>query len=346
MKTLVIMAAGMGSRFGGLKQIEPVGPHGEIIADYSVYDAKRAGFSKVVFIIRKENEEYFRTHIINKYKGIDIVLAFQELDYIPEDVTLPEGRVKMLGTGHALYCAKDVIEGDFIIINSDDFYGKHSYELASKFFDEEDKDYLSVNYPYIVTASKYGKVKRGVVKEENGIIKSITESEIGEENDKIIARSLQDGYEFEISEDTPVAVNFFGLRENFLHILEEKFDEFIHGGLTLTNEFLLPDILKNGINEGLFQIQSKVSESRWIGMTYKEDLESVKKDFVQNFSDVEASEIMKAEQELIKEGTPITEVQKLCDVHSALFHGLTKEEKIANAEKAVEESLKKKKDPK
>lgn len=121
MKTLVIMAAGMGSRFGGLKQIEPVGPHGEIIADYSVYDAKRAGFSKVVFIIRKENEEYFRTHIINKYKGIDIVLAFQELDYIPEDVTLPEGRVKMLGTGHALYCAKDVIEGDFIIINSDDF---------------------------------------------------------------------------------------------------------------------------------------------------------------------------------------------------------------------------------
>ena len=93
---------------------------------------------------------------------------------------------------------------------------------------------------------------------------------------KIIARSLQDGYEFEISEDTPVAVNFFGLRENFLHILEEKFDEFIHGGLTLTNEFLLPDILKNGINEGLFQIQSKVSESRWIGMTYKEDLESVK----------------------------------------------------------------------
>ena len=178
MKTLVIMAAGMGSRFGGLKQIEPVGPHGEIIADYSVYDAKRAGFSKVVFIIRKENEDYFRTHIINKYKGIDIVLAFQELDYIPCDVTLPEGRVKMLGTGHALYCAKDVIEGDFIIINSDDFYGKHSYELASKFFDEETKNYLSVNYPYIVTASKYGKVKRGVVKENNGIIESITESEI------------------------------------------------------------------------------------------------------------------------------------------------------------------------
>ena len=276
MKTLVIMAAGMGSRFGGLKQIEPVGPNGEIIADYSVYDAKRAGFSKVVFIIRKENEDYFRENIINKYEGIEVKLAFQELEYVPSDVVIPEGRVKMLGTGHALYCAKDLIDGDFIIINSDDFYGKNSYEIASKFFDEEDKNYLSVNYPYEVTASKYGKVKRGVVKEENGIIKSITESEIGEVDGHIIARSLLDDHEFEISGNTPVAVNFFGLRKEFLHILEEEFDKFIHSELTLTNEFLLPDILKNGISNGLFNIESKVSESRWIGMTYKEDLESVK----------------------------------------------------------------------
>ena len=276
MKTLVIMAAGMGSRFGGLKQIEPVGPNGEIIADYSVFDAKRAGFSKVVFIIRKENEDYFRENIINKYEGIEVKLAFQELEYVPSDVVIPEGRVKMLGTGHALYCAKDLIDGDFIIINSDDFYGKNSYEIASRFFDEEDKNYLSVNYPYEVTASKYGKVKRGVVKEENGIIKSITESEIGEVDGHIIARSLLDDHEFEISGNTPVAVNFFGLRKEFLHILEEEFDKFIHSELTLTNEFLLPDILKNGISDGLFNIESKVSESRWIGMTYKEDLESVK----------------------------------------------------------------------
>ena len=276
MKTLVIMAAGMGSRFGGLKQIEPVGPNGEIIADYSVFDAKRAGFSKVVFIIRKENEDYFRENIINKYEGIEVKLAFQELEYVPSDVVIPEGRVKMLGTGHALYCAKDLIDGDFIIINSDDFYGKNSYEIASRFFDEEDKNYLSVNYPYEVTASKYGKVKRGVVKEENGIIKSITESEIGEVDGHIIARSLLDDHEFEISGNTPVAVNFFGLRKEFLHILEEEFDKFIHSELTLTNEFLLPDILKNGISNGLFNIESKVSESRWIGMTYKEDLESVK----------------------------------------------------------------------
>ena len=276
MRTLVVMAAGMGSRFGGLKQIEPVGPNGEIIADYSVYDAKRAGFSKVVFIIRKENEDYFRKNIINKYEGIEVKLAFQELDNVPRNVVIPDGRVKMLGTGHALYCAKDLIDGDFIVINSDDFYGKNSYEIASKFFDEEDENYLSVNYPYEVTASKYGKVKRGVVKEENGIIKSITESEIGEVDGHFIARSLTDNHEFEISGNTPVAVNFFGLRKEFLHILEEEFDKFIHGEVTLTNEFLLPDILKNGISKGLFKLESKVSESKWIGMTYKEDLESVK----------------------------------------------------------------------
>ena len=276
MRTLVVMAAGMGSRFGGLKQIEPVGPNGEIIADYSVYDAKRAGFSKVVFIIRKENEDYFKKNIINKYEGIEVKLAFQELDNVPRNVVIPDGRVKMLGTGHALYCAKELIDGDFIIINSDDFYGKNSYEIASKFFDEEDESYLSVNYPYEVTASKYGKVKRGVVKEENGIIKSITESEIGEVDGHFIARSLTDNHEFEISGNTPVAVNFFGLRKEFLHILEEEFDKFIHGEVTLTNEFLLPDILKNGISKGLFKLESKVSESKWIGMTYKEDLESVK----------------------------------------------------------------------
>ena len=275
-KTLVIMAAGMGSRFGGLKQIEPVGPSGEIIADYSVYDAKRAGFSKVIFIIRKENEEYFKTHIINKYNGIDIQLAFQELDYVPKSANIPKDRTKMLGTGHALYCAKDLIDGDFIIINSDDFYGKDSFKIASDFLDEHKYEYVSVNYPYGVKASKYGKVKRGVVNEENETIKSIVESEIGEENGKIIAKSLQTGEVFEITNETPVAVNFFGLRKEFLNILEKEFDLFIHGEVTLTNEFLLPEILKKCLDENLIVLKSKVSPSSWIGMTYREDLDTVK----------------------------------------------------------------------
>ena len=278
MKTLVIMAAGMGSRFGGLKQIEPVGPSGEIIADYSVYDAKKAGFERVVFIIRKENEDYFKEHIINKFNDkIEVELAFQELSYIPEDVILPEGRVKMLGTGHALYCAQDYIDDDFIIINSDDFYGYDSFLQASKFLDSKNEDYMSVNYPFYVTMSKYGKVKRGVVKEDNGYVKEIIESEISVIGDKIIASSLVDGDIFEIEKDTPVAVNFFAFRKSFLNVLNQEFDKFIHGDIDLKSEFLLPDILKCGLAEKKFKVRCATSKSKWIGMTYKEDEEDVKK---------------------------------------------------------------------
>ena len=278
MKTLVIMAAGMGSRFGGLKQIEPVGPSGEIIADYSVYDAKKAGFERVVFIIRKENEDYFKEHIINKFNDkIEVELAFQELSYIPDDVILPEGRFKMLGTGHALYCAQDYIDDDFIIINSDDFYGYDSFLQASKFLDNKNEDYMSVNYPFYVTMSKYGKVKRGVVKEDNGYVKEIIESEISVDGDKIIASSLVDGDIFEIEKDTPVAVNFFAFRKSFLNVLNQEFDKFIHGDIDLKSEFLLPDILKCGLDEKKFKVKCATSKSKWIGMTYKEDEEDVKK---------------------------------------------------------------------
>lgn len=278
MKTLVIMAAGMGSRFGGLKQIEPVGPSGEIIADYSVYDAKKAGFERVVFIIRKENEDYFKEHIISKFNDkIEVELAFQELSYIPEDVILPEGRVKMLGTGHALYCAQDYIDDDFIIINSDDFYGYDSFLQASKFLDSKNEDYMSVNYPFYVTMSKYGKVKRGVVKEDNGYVEEIIESEISVDGDKIIASSLVDGDIFEIEKDTPVAVNFFAFRKSFLNVLNQEFDKFIHGDIDLKSEFLLPDILKCGLAEKKFKVRCATSKSKWIGMTYKEDEEDVKK---------------------------------------------------------------------
>ena len=278
MKTLVIMAAGMGSRFGGFKQIEPVGPSGEIIADYSVYDAKKAGFERVVFIIRKENEDYFKEHIISKFNDkIEVELAFQELSYIPEDVILPEGRVKMLGTGHALYCAQDYIDDDFIIINSDDFYGYDSFLQASKFLDSKNEDYMSVNYPFYVTMSKYGKVKRGVVKEDDGYVKEIIESEISVDGDKIIASSLVNGEIFEIEKDTPVAVNFFAFRKSFLNVLNQEFDKFIHGDIDLKSEFLLPDILKCGLDEKKFKVRCATSKSKWIGMTYKEDEEDVKK---------------------------------------------------------------------
>lgn len=279
-KTLVIMAAGMGSRFGGLKQIEPVGPSGEIIADYSVYDAYLAGFKNVVFIIRKEHEGYFKENIINKYSDlIDVKLAYQELDIIPNDVKLPSNRVKMLGTGHALYCAMDKIEGNFIVINADDFYGREAFMIAANFFDtvSDDNTYLSINYPFISTSSEFGKVKRGIVKEEDGYLVDTIESEIELVDGSYIATSLTDNKQFKIDKNQLVSMNFFGLRPSFFPILSKSFDKFIHKEIGLNDEFLLPLVLKSGIKNGSFKVKSVDTKSKWLGMTYKEELDSVKR---------------------------------------------------------------------
>lgn len=274
------MAAGMGSRFGGLKQIEPVGPNGEIIADYSVYDAIRTGFSKVIFIIRKENLEYFKNNICNKFADkIKVEYAFQELDMIPNDVTLPGGREKMLGTGHALYCAADKIDGDFVLINADDFYGLDSYKIAAEFFEnsQNSTNYLTVNYPFAVTASKNGAVKRGVVfTDKDNYVTNNLECEISNASGKLIASVLNSSLEFEISEYQPVTVNFFGLRKSFLDILASEFNKFIHGNIDLKSEFLLPEVIREAIQEGKIKMQAKTSKSKWLGITYKEDLAYLK----------------------------------------------------------------------
>lgn len=276
--TLVIMAAGMGSRFGGLKQIEPVGPSGEIIADYSVYDAIRCGFKKVVFIIRREHLDYFKEHITKKFeKKIEVDFAFQELDMIPKDAKLPEGRVKMLGTGHAILCAKDRIDGDFAVINADDFYGYDAFKKASEFLKNENKnEFACISYPYNVTCSKNGKVKRGVIIEEKGSIKDILESEIGPENGKIIARTLTGGKEIEIPEDQLVSMNFLCFRKNLFPFLEREFDTFIHGDIGEKKECLIPEILKKGLEENAFKIKSIKTTAKWMGITYKEDLNEMK----------------------------------------------------------------------
>ena len=287
--TLVIMAAGMGSRFGGLKQIEPVGPNGEIIADYSVYDAIRAGFDKVIFIIREENLEYFKENISSKFENkIKVEYAFQELNRIPKDVKLPENRVKMLGTGHALLCAKSLIDSDFVLINSDDFYGFDSYKIASKFFEEskDDLEYLSVNYPFNITSSENGAVKRGEIFTKDEYMINNLECEISKNNGKYIAKELDSNNVFEIEETQSVSVNFFGLKKTFLKYLEKDFNEFIHGKIDEKNEFLLPTIIKKGIENNDYKVKCKVSNSKWMGITYKEDLPKLKKDL----------------QELIKKG--------------------------------------------
>ena len=273
--TLVVMAAGMGSRFGGLKQIEPVGPNNEIIADYSVYDAIRAGFSKVVFIIRKENLEYFREHISYKFEDkIKVEFAFQELDMIPSDVTLPETRVKMLGTGHAILCAKDVINGNFVIINGDDFYGYDAFKKVKNYFDNNhnEDEYITINYPIASTMSSNGAVKRGVVFTEAGYVKNTIESEIRMDFGEYIAKPLNGSPEFKISPAQGVSMNFIGFRKNFMPLLEDKFMDFIHGEITEKNEFLIPEVIRQLVREGKIKGVAENSESKWMGVTYREDL--------------------------------------------------------------------------
>ena len=277
--TLVVMAAGMGSRFGGLKQIEPVGPHGEIIADYSVYDAIKAGFTKVVFIIRKENLEYFKEHISSKFEDkIKVEYAFQELDMVPSDAIIPDTRVKMLGTGHAILCAKDVLNGNFVILNGDDFYGYDSFKKIKEYFDHSNavNEYITIDYPISNTMSKIGAVKRGVVFTENGYVTETIESEIRLENGKYIAKPLNGEDEFEISPNQGVSMNFIGFRKEFLKELELKFDEFIHGEITDKNEFLIPEVIRQLVKEGKLKGVAMNSESTWMGITYREDLPDFK----------------------------------------------------------------------
>lgn len=278
-RSLVVLAAGMGSRFGGIKQIEPVGPSNEILSEYGIYDAIRCGFERIVFVIRKEHLDIFKNDVCKKYMDkIEVCFAFQELENIPKDVKIPEGRTRMWGTTHALLAAKPYIDGPFVMINADDFYGLNSFEKAKDFFDNNDNEfeYITINYPFKVTASKNGTVKRGVCISQNGLIESIIESEIEVKDNVNIARPLNGEKEFQISDDQPVAVNFFGLKPSIFKLLEEDFDNFIHGNINEKCECLMPDTIKNNINTGRIKMFEGVSTSKWIGMTYLEDLPLVK----------------------------------------------------------------------
>ena len=229
--TLVIMAAGMGSRFGGLKQVEPVGPNGEFILDYSIYDAIKAGYKKVVFIIKEENYELFRETIGKRIeKKIKVEYAFQRIENVPNGVKVPETRVKPWGTSHAILSAKNYINEPFTVINADDFYGYDPFVKIKNFF-EENKDenkYAMIGYKTINTMSKNGSVKRGICsKDDNNMLNKLVESSIEEKEGKIIATPLEDkNSEFEITKDTLVSMNFFGFNPSIFKYLEEEMTEF------------------------------------------------------------------------------------------------------------------------
>ena len=279
-KTLVVMAAGMGSRFGGPKQITPVDDDQNFIIDYSVYDAIKAGFTKVVFIIREEFEEIFKTTIIDRIKDkIKVEYAFQKLDDIPATFSRLDERTKPWGTVQAVLAAKPYVDSDFIIINADDFYGRNAYIEAAKFLDNNNDDYTyaCIGYEYAKSTIGDEEVKRGILDLDGNIVKSIVESAIRREDGKIIAKPLNGSDEFEINEDTLVSMNLFAFKNTLFNILEEYFNDFFKQDeeTILNGEALLPECLKDNIENSRIKIESINSNAKWLGMTYREDLEMV-----------------------------------------------------------------------
>ncbi len=277
-KTLVILAAGMGSRFGGMKQTYPVGPNEEFIMDYSIYSAIKYGFTKVVFVIREEYLDLFKSTIGARLEGkVKVDYAFQKLDIIPEGFTVPEGRVKPWGTAHAIYCAKDKIEGNFGVITADDFYGDIAFKDLSNALDSD--NYSVIGYHIADTLSVNGAVKRGVVKSQNGIINEIIESSCVLEGDKVKCTPLDTSKEtFYVDKDNSVSMLMNGFTYEIITKIENVMkDEFEHNKDNLdTYEMLLPDIMDESIHEGKI-INDIPTNSIWVGMTYKEDAEYLSK---------------------------------------------------------------------
>ena len=281
-KTLLIMAAGMGSRFGGLKQIEPFGPNDEFIIDYSVYDAIRNGFNKIVFIIKKENYDVFRETIGKRVEDkIEVKYVFQELDNLPEGYSVPEARVKPWGTGHAILCAKDVINEPFAIINADDFYGNDAYKVISEFMDKtynsENNEFGIVGYDVINTLTENGSVKRGVCITENGYLTGINESSIEMKENVIEATSLVDGESFIVGKDAKVSMNMMAFNPSIFHYLEDKFVKFLEENKDNIEkcEYLIPTVLTDGIKENFCNVSVIDTTAKWAGVTYKEDKDDV-----------------------------------------------------------------------
>ena len=278
-KTLVIMAAGMGSRYGGLKQIESFGPNNELIIDYSIYDAKRTGFNKVVFIIKEENYELFKQKIGDKIsKYIKVEYAFQKLTDIPDNYKIPKERIKPLGTAHAIYSARNYINEDFAVINADDFYGYEAFKLLSEQLEKaNENEYIMIPYKVKNTITPNGSVKRGVCLVEQNELKGIEESVIEIKDNKILKTPIGTNNTTEINEDTLVSMNLFGFKKNILTYIEQDFKSFLEANKNnlLEKEFFLPDVVFNCIKRGQIKVKIFPTNEKTYGVTYKEDKHQV-----------------------------------------------------------------------
>ena len=282
-QTLVVMAAGIGSRYGaGIKQLEPVGPHGEIIMDYSIHDAIRAGFRKIIFIIRKEIEADFREVIGDRIEavcarlGVEVQYAFQALDALPEGVILPEGRKKPWGTGQAVLACKGLIQEPFAVINADDYYGKDAFvrihEFLEQYTPERSHDFCMAGFILKNTLSEHGGVTRGICQvDENGYLTDIAETR---HIVKTATGAAADGRAVDV--ESPVSMNMWGLTPEFVDLLEEGFAAFFDSMEdALQAEYLLPIYIGQLLEQGRVSVKVLETDDRWFGVTYHEDKASV-----------------------------------------------------------------------
>lgn len=278
--TLVVMAAGMGSRFGGLKQMTPVDEQGNSLLHYSLYDAYTAGFGKVVFIIKEAIAEDFKKVTAGLERYLEVAYVYQELDKLPAGYAVPEGRAKPWGTGHAVLCAKDEIDGPFAVINADDFYGRGAYTAIANFFREAraDNEYAMVGYLLRNAMTDNGYVARGVCEIENEYLTGVTERTHIEKRGEDAAYTEDGEHYVPLSGNTVVSMNFWGFTPRILDELESRFPKFLDQNLPKNPtkcEFFLPTVANAQIHEGLGSVRVLHTDETWYGVTYREDLPTV-----------------------------------------------------------------------
>ncbi len=288
---LIVMAAGMGSRFGGLKQLTAVGPNGEFLIDYSIYDAIKVGVTKVIFVIQEEHLEQFRETIGRRIEDrVEVEYVFQKIEDIPISLSFDVKRTKPWGTGQALLACRDYVDDQFMIVNADDFYGRDAFQTLANFLkkqalekgrEQDKKHYAMVAYQLRNTLSQNGTVSRGVCEVENGYLKKVTErTKVEYQNNKIVY--LEDGKAIGLAEDSLVSVNLFGFTKEVFEDVHEYFVEFLTQTEDLTaGEFYIPSVVQKSIDNKRADVKVLSTTSKFYGMTYREDLEKLKQDIYQ-----------------------------------------------------------------
>ena len=274
--TLLVMAAGMGSRYGGLKQLDAVGPNGETIIDFSVYDAIRAGYNKVVFIIREDFEQQFKQKISNKYKDkIDVEIVYQDLNDLPSSFRCPNERSKPWGTGHAILAARNAISEPFVAINGDDFYGKESFKVISNYYSSVNSGFAMAAFQLDKTLSENGSVSRGICEQNSNELVTVVETHDIKKNS---AGNIECDRDISLLGSELVSMNMWGFTPTLFDHLEKMFNDFLMGNISdLKSEFLIPSVINDLIEKNIEKVQVLETQSTWFGVTYAED-----KPFVEN----------------------------------------------------------------